>query len=515
MGYLGIEVNPTVITLPIYLGLAVSIGYSVHVFNFFHRSFSTTGDRQASVLYAMEETGWPIFFTAATTIGALMSFYFVSIRHVLWMGTASAAVVAVTYVIITTFTPAALSFGKNREPQAVNRVLNGTQPGNSRAERVFIRFSQWILAHPRPIIGLFCVLLLFLLGGITRVSVSMDYERTYGLKVPYIAELYYVGHTKIGSLYSYDIVLTFEEQNHVKDPHILKNVDILASEAEKLPLVKRVSSLLDVIKDMNQIMHNNDLAYYRVPDERELIAQLLLLYELSNGTEQENWVDYEYTTLRLMVEVSDYNTAEVEQEFRYIENRAKELFPDAEFRMVGTLAQISLMQNYVAKGEIVSCLIALVVIGLLMMLVFQSIKTGLIGMIPNLAPVVVVLGLMGYLDIPLDMTTMVIIPVMLGLAVDDTIHFINHSKLEFQRTGSYQEAIQRTFVTVGKAIFMTSFILVVSFSAYFTSVTLFFVHLAVAMTAGVLSALLADYFMTPILVHWFQPFGKEIKKEKN
>jgi predicted RND superfamily exporter protein len=154
--------------------------------------------------------------------------------------------------------------------------------------------------------------------------------------------------------------------------------------------------------------------------------------------------------------------------------------------------------------------VALVVIGILMILVFQSIQTGLIGMIPNLAPVLVIFGLMGYLDIPLDMTTMIIVPILLGLAVDDTIHVINHSKLEYQRTNKYRDGIHRTFQTVGKAIFMTSFILIASFSAYMTSIALGFVHLAILMTAGVLSALLADYFITPILVDWSRPFGKEV-----
>jgi predicted RND superfamily exporter protein len=116
---------------------------------------------------------------------------------------------------------------------------------------------------------------------------------------------------------------------------------------------------------------------------------------------------------------------------------------------------------------------------------------------------------MGYLEIPIDMTTMVIIPILLGLAVDDTIHFITHSKLEFERTRNYRNAIQTTFRTVGKAIFTTSFILIASFSAYMTSVALFFVHLAVLMSVGVLAALLADYFITPILVMWTKPFGSE------
>ena len=136
-------------------------------------------------------------------------------------------------------------------------------------------------------------------------------------------------------------------------------------------------------------------------------------------------------------------------------------------------------------------------IGILMMLVFQSIKTGLIGMIPNLAPVLVVGGLMGYADIPIDMMTMMIIPMILGLAVDDTIHFMTHSKMEFQRTGCYWEAIQDTFKTVGKSIFMTSFILIAAFSVYMTSVANLVFHLGMLVGAGVFSALSSNIYTLP------------------
>ena len=504
MGFLGIKVDNTVMTLPIYLGMAVSIGYSVHIFNFFNKLFLSTGRRRASILYAIEETGWPIFFTAATTISALVSFYFVPIRQVRWMGVSSASVVFTTYLIVMTLTPAFLSFGKDRDPRHLS-----DRTGEQWSKPLFIRLSQWTLEHVKPIMISFFLLVLVFFAGLTQVYVSMNHEKTYGLDIPYMSRFHYVANSKIGSMYSYDLTLTFDQSDRVKDPDILKKFDGLIAEVKQFSLVKRVSSLLDVIKDMNQVMHNDDPAYYRVPDEQNLVAQLLLLYEMADGTEQENWVDYNYTTLRLMVEVSDFDTAEVEREFHYLENRVKELFPDAELGMVGSVIQFSVVQNYIAKGEIASFLIALFVIGLLMMLVFRSVRTGLIGMIPNLAPVLVVGGMMGFLDIPLDMTSMMIIPMLLGLAVDDTIHFINHSKLEFQRTLSYRESVEKTFQTVGKAIFITSFILICTFSVYMTSIAKFFLNIGILAASGVLSALLADYFITPILILWTKPFGDE------
>ena len=504
MGYLNIKIDMMVMTLPIYLGLAVSIGYSIHLFNFFKRGLMGTDCRVKAAIFAVQETGWPIFFTAVTTMSALCSFYFVPVRQVRWMGVSSAAVVLTTYIIVMALTPTLLSFGK---------ITSSAAPVAGKTdiyfESFFLRLSRWILAHSTRILVVFALLVLFFLGGLPRVYVSMNEEKTFGLKIPYIARLYDIAHTKVGTRSSYNLTLTFDEPDQVKEPEILQKFDLLISEIQQFPLVKRVSSLLDILKDMNQVLHSDDPAFYRIPDDKALIAQILLLYEMSNGTEQENWVDYEYTRLRLLVEVVDPDTAEVEREFDYLRARVRELFPEARFGMVGGLVQYSVIQNYIAKGEIVSFLIALVVIGLLMMLVFQSVKTGLIGMIPNLAPVIVVGGLMGYLDIPLEMTTMMIIPMLLGLAVDDTIHFITHCQLEVQRTGNYQQSIEKTFQTVGKAIFLTSCILIATFSVYLTSIARFFINLSILAIAGVLSALLADYFVTPVLIYLTKPFHKQ------
>ena len=128
-------------------------------------------------------------------------------------------------------------------------------------------------------------------------------------------------------------------------------------------------------------------------------------------------------------------------------------------------------------------------------------------MIPNLAPALAIGGLMGWADIPLDMMT--IMPMLLGRAVDDTIHFINHCRLEFERTGHYETSIRRTFSTIGVAICMTSLIITANFSVYTTSVAKVYVHLGILTGIGILTALAADLFVTPVLLLKTRPFGEE------
>ena len=506
MGWSGIKVDVSVMIMPALLALAVSIGYSIHIFNFFKQKFLATGERKESVYYAVEHAGWPIFFTAVTTMVAFFSFLFVSIKTVRWMGLSAGVCVIAAFIIVILFTPAVLSFGKNKKPHP-----EYVRKGGGWTEGLLVKFSNWVLAHPAQIVTIFAVIVIAMIIGLTKLEVDMRMEKM-GIKVPFRAKLWHINHTKVGSMWSYDVTINFKEEGKAKESQVLKNLDIISNEISKFPCVKRVYSLADIVKDLNQVMHSDDPEYYSIPDDKELISQLLLLYEMSGGTEAENWVDYDYMTLRISADVGDFMAKEFERQWNYIERRTKELFPDAKYGLVGTAVQFSTIAIYITKGQIRSIFTALVVITILMMIVFNSVKTGLIGMIPNIAPVIFAGGLMGFFETPLDMMTMIIGPMIIGLAVDDTIHFINHCKLEFWRTGNYAKAINETFRTVGKALFMTTIIIALSFAAYLTSLDKFYSNLGIYTIVAIIAALLADFLVAPVLIMWTKPFGKEDSK---
>ena len=210
-----------------------------------------------------------------------------------------------------------------------------------------------------------------------------------------------------------------------------------------------------------------------------------------------------------MVEMNSYDSGETERELNDIVAYATGLFPQASVTTVGSIPQFTVMMQYVARGQTASFAISLLIIGILMMFVFGSVRIGLIGLIPNLTPALVVGGLMGWMDYPLDMMTATIMPMILGLAVDDTIHFINHGHLEFDRRGNYREAILRSFRTIGTPIVLTSAVICANFAIYTTSECVSFIHMGILSVAGIVSALLADLCVTPILFRKFRLFGKE------
>lgn len=503
-GYLGIRIDPSMIFLPFFLSIALATGYSIHIFNYFTREFLRSGRRRDALLLAIEETGWPLLFCSLTTIAALLSFWFVPLRPIRWVGLSAASLVGVTYVLVIILLPSLLSFGKDRPSRPV-----GEKNGRRAVDRLMIYLGVRVLCRPKTTLVVYCLVTIVCLIGATKVDVSFDSRQTFGLGVPYVNRINYIGETKVGSVYSYGVAIEFDRAGAAKEPDNLRKFDQLTREIETFPLTKKMSSLLDVVKDLNQVLNDGSPAMYRIPESREQVAQSLLLYENAGGSEAEKWVDYDYQRLRLMVEVNDYRSSEALRELRLIQSRCAELFPDAKVLFTGSLAQYTVMMDYVTWGQIKSFCLALGVIAILMILVFGSFTIGLIGMIPNVAPALVVAGIMGFAGIPLDIMTVTIMPMLLGLAVDDTIHFINHSQLEYQRTRDYREGTRRVFVAVGSAMFLTSFILTLTFSAYLFSVAKVFIHMGFLVGAGIAAALVADYFVTPVLLVLFKPFGKE------
>ena len=500
-GYMGIKIDPSMVLVPIYLGLAVAIGYAIHLFGFFTRHLAETGKRRESVLFSVSECGWPLFFTALTTMGALLSFHFVQVKTLRWVGSTASALVAVTFLLTLVLIPSVLSFGKDRKPKAT--------PPHRRATGLLNGLSDKVLSHPTAVAASFMALFLLCGAGLQRFEVSFDIIKSFGLKIPYVAKIHHVANSKVGSLYSYDLTVTFPEAGDAKAPSNLATFASLIHQAEGYELTKRVTSLIPIIKDMNRSLHSGDNAFHTIPENRQMVAQLLLLYENAGGAEAEKWVDYDYQRLRMQIEMGDYNSAKARDELNQLKKYAQGLFPESTVALAGSIAKFTFMQTIVSEGQLTSFAIALGVVTLLMMVVFGSVKIGLIAMIPNIAPAVAIGGLMGWWDIPLDMMTITIMPMLLGLAVDDTIHFINHCRLEFQRTGNYETSIRRTFNTIGVAICMTSVIITANFSVYTTSVAKVYVHLGILTGVGILTALAADLFVTPVLLLKTRPFGEE------
>ena len=495
-GYTQMYVDSTVLMIPAILAFAVAIAYNIHIFSYFNHLMRQHGKRKEAVVETMSEVGWSVVFCGLTTFVSLLSFLIIPIRPMKCVGIICS--LTILFVLLVTLV------GKDRKPKP---GVDGE--GGTRLSRFMEKINDFTFKYSKPIVIVFALVCAGLGVGLWKIEPAFDIERTMGINVPYVKDVLTVGRSELGALYSYDLVMEFENEDDAKLPANLHKLEQLEQLISTYPLTKRTNSILDILKDLNQTLNGGDTSSFRIPDTEEEVAQMLILYENAGGSETEYWMDYDYKRLRIMVEISDFNSAEVERELNDITKQTAEMFPDVKVTAVGNIPQYTTMMQYLVRGQMQSFLISVLIIALILMIAFQSIRVGLIGLIPNMMPAIFVGGYMGWAGIPLDMMTATLIPMMLGMAVDDTIHFINHSKLEFDRKPDYSVAIRRTFRVVGVAIVTTSIITSAVFACFATSACAMCINFGVLAVIGILSALLADLFITPLLVKRFHVFGKE------
>ena len=506
IGWTGLYIDMSTAMIAVILTFACSIAYNIHLYNFFKTRFVETGRRKASITDAVGETGWGVLLSGLTTIAAMMTFLAMSIVPMKAIGLNTSLCLLSVLLTCLVVTPVLLSLGRGRKPHA-----NMSHSFEGYVGDHFERFGGFVMRNHRRIVVVSSVLTLFCGIGLFFIEPAFDVEKTMGRKVEYVKKFLDLCDTELGSMYSYDLMITLPHADDAKKPENLKRLDQLATITEGYLLTKRHNSVTDIIKDMNCTLNGGKQQFYRIPDDADMVAQLLLLYENAGGTESEYWMDYDYRRLRLQVEIKNYNSNEAEKEMDALQAEARRLFPQAHISMVGNIPQFTVMQQYVERGQMWSMLLSVLVIGVILVLVFSSWKVGLVGMIPNLAPAVIVGGMMGWLDYPLDMMTASLIPMILGIAVDDTIHFINHSHVAYDRCGDYGNAIRSTFRTEGLAIVMSTVVVSATFAGFMSSNATQMVNWGILAVAGMVSALLADLFLTPILFKYLRVFGKEKK----
>ncbi|MDR0585800.1 MAG: MMPL family transporter [Treponema sp.] len=527
-GHLGIHADSNLITLPVLLSMALAIGYAIHLINMFKIRFRESGSREKAVVEAVGETGWPILFTAVTTIASLLSFLAAGIVSLRWLGATSALTVLAVYLYVVFLIPPLFSFGKDRtkqpaepgqaEKKAAGKPAAAETPkraGTGGTDAWFRRFGEKLLKTGTPLLVISFIVIAAFIPGLFRMSVNMEYFSIMGKKIPYIQRLDQIRQTKLGSLYSYTVMIRYDELDAFLEGGRMKNLDALAEKLSGLSMTKvsgtkgRVSSVTKVVKEMNRVFNGDDPAWYRIPDTREELAELILFCD--SDSVHEN-LDEDFSTAVLQVEIMNWDGNKITDDMAKAKVFAGELFPDADCSIIGMVANFAAMNGKIVYGELKSFSGSFVIILILLSLVFAGLSTGLIGMIPNIAPVVILGGIMGYTGTPLDMLTMTIMPMVLGIAVDDTIHFISRIKIELERTGSYRDAVLDSFRALGKTLGMTTVILCAMFVVYVMSPVAMLSRMGLYSIIGLGSALLADYILTPLLIFALKPLGKETRE---
>ncbi len=503
MSFFGEKADSALVTLPVVLGMALAVGYSVHYIKMFKLHFRRTGKRKESAIKCVEECGWPVLFTVLTTMASFISFLFVNMKPLEWMGKTSAFIVLAIYIYVTVLIPILLSFRATQ--------VNGA----TKLDLSFSRWSKFVHDRKKSFIVISALVIAAFIPGMFKITAQLDYLTITGDKMPYIQEVKKMLSQKLGNQYSYTVMISYDEEGAFKKPENMKALVQLEDYLGTLSLTKwsggkaRVSSATSILKEMNRALNEGKDSMYTVPEDEYVLAQLMELSSIEMHNDFSDVMDDDFKTTVVSVDMTQFATEEALANMEALKAKLTELFPGAKCTLLGDMIRYSEMSNRIIFGGLKSFGFSLVIIAIMLVFAFSSLKLGLIGMIPNVAPVILVGGVMGYFNYALDFSTITVMPMILGIAVDDTIHLTTHLKMKYEQMGSSEKAMETTFREIGATMFLTTVILCSMFSVYLFSPMHFLAVLGVLIIVGLSSALVADYTITPALLHVAKPFGKE------
>ena len=499
--------------------MAIGVAHSVHILSEFTRRYRATRDRRASLVATMGLVGVPCLLTSLTTAVGFASMSFVPIKSIAQGGTTDAFGVLMAFALSVTLLMSLLAFdwlwlfrrlGLVGEVERTSPVGEVDPGAGEPLSRLLDWVSQVNIVHGSRLIAFFAVFLVVFGIGATRMEVDSNWLSDFWDSSEIYAAITKADDEMGGAS---NIIFLFDsgESDGIKEPAVLREIErVQALASENDYLVRKSYSIVDIVKDLNQAFHSGDPAYYRIPETREAVAQYLLLYETSGGEEAEEYVSSDYRRANLELRLRIGPTAPT---LAMTERVAAELETDplesSQYSLTGIGALWLVLMDYIVDSNIQGLGFAFSVITLMMIAIFRSVKIGVISMIPNLAPVLLAMGAMGWFGITLDYNKVSIAAIALGISVDDTIHLMSRFHHEFGVHRDYKKALRAALSDVGRALVVTSIALVLGFLVLTFSELRSQGLYGVLLSGALVTALIADFFFMPALVLWLKPFGPE------
>ncbi len=493
---------------------AVGVAQSVHILLEFQRAHAETGDRQASVKAAIAKVGGACLLASITTAVGFLVMAVSQLKVLSEMALYAASGVVFTFVLSMTLLVVVLSFGKSSPSSGEARAAK-QNPAESTVLPIVMRLVEVCitvnLKRPLTLVVLGAGVLLVSLVGLTKIKVDFNFLEDFKPHIEWRQDTE-LAESVMGGILNVTYIIDTNDSEGVKRPDVLKAIEGIQQFAESQALVKKAYSVVDVQKDLNRSFHGDDPAWYRLPEERDLIAQYFLVYEISGGEELQEFVsqDYSRTVMELRVEMT--GSAAITELLNTIDQYiAANPIPDAQIRKTGIGLMWVKMGEYIADTQLYGYSLLFIMVAGFLCLAFGSVKVGMLAMIPNLAPVVVVLGVMGWLGIHLDYMKLLLATIAIGIAVDDTLHLVIRFRRCFLHSGNYRRALEDSMRDVGPALLITTAILFGAFSCYLLSNMAIISSFGVLLCLAISVALLADMLFMPALLLLTKPFGPEFE----
>lgn len=491
-GTLGFSLTPPSAQAPTII-MTLAVADSIHILSTMFAFMREGRARADALVESLRINFMPIFLTSATTAIGFLSINFSDSPPLRELGNISAVGVIFAFIYSITALPALVMILPLRTPKAAFSL-----------DRVMAGFGEFLVARRGPILWGSLAVSVAIIALIPRNEFNDQFHAYFDESVEFRTDTDYVIEELTGFYNIYFDLDTGESQG-VSDPEYLRKLERFEEFWRQQPHTLHVLHLGQIMQRLNKNMHGDDPEYYRLPENRELAAQYLLLYELSlpYGLDLTNQVNIDKSGSRFTVTFDTITSKETRAYARAGERWLRENAPDIHNYATSPPVMFSYIAERNIRSMIVGVTLALIGISLLLVLALRSVKVGLISLVPNLVPLGLAFGVWGVYSGQINFTMAFVMGMVLGVIVDNTIHFLSkYLRSRRDRGGTVEDAVRYAMSTVGIAILATNVILISGFvilgqSAFLPNATMS------QMTAiAIACALIADFLLLPALLLW-------------
>lgn len=503
-GWMGFPLTPPTASVPTIV-LTLAIADSIHIIVSMLAVMRTGMNKKEAIMESLRINFQPVFLTSLTTIIGFLSLNFSEAPPFWHLGNMTAFGIAAAFFFSIILLPAIL----------VLLPIKAKYLEKDKTTAVGI-FSQFVIGKYKPLLVISLIVTIFMGSMMTRIDVNDKFVQYFDESIQFRPDTEYM-MKNLSGIYAVEYSLESGKYSGISDPEYLINLEKYTSWLRSQPEVDHVFSISDIFKRLNKNMHGDDNDWYRIPKEKEMAAQYLLLYEfnLPYGLDLNDRINIDKSSSRVTVTLKDVSTREI----RAFKNKTEKWLRNNTPNNMHALASgPTVMFAYISErnidGMLKGNLVSLILISLIIMISLRSFRTGTISLIPNLAPIAIGYGLWGLIIQEINMAVAIAASVSLGIIVDDTVHFLSkylRARREKGLTG--EEAIDYTFRTVGGALIVTTVILVLGFSVLAQSGFQMNSHMGLLTALVIGSALFADFFLLAPLMIWLDK--KKYSKKDN
>jgi predicted RND superfamily exporter protein len=470
------------------LVMILAIADDVHIVQHFNHELRATGSKERAFKSSVQHLFVPLFGASATTALGLASLATSDVVAVRAFGVGAAVGVMVDFVMSLVLVPTLL-------------MLLRPEPGVAPQERYLLgpmqRVARFSMRYARPVVVASVLLLAFTTLGIRWLNVDTNHINFFAEDHP-LHQSATVIDQQLSGIYSFNILLEGEAES-MKTPDALRRMDELRARLETLPFVRKVVSVADYVKRVNRELHGGDEAAAVVPAGGDAIAQELFVFGLSDEgrRELERVVASDYSRAQVSVKLASMSSDLVFEQINRAEQEAREVFAGSGVTptATGSGRMFAALDHYIVVSQLSSFGTAFLTVFGVIFIVFRSARYGMLAIVANALPVCAVLGLMGWLGISLNVATVMVASVALGVVDDDTIHFIGRFRREVAGGASIESAIEAATMHEGRASLTTAIINSLGYG-----IMVFSAYKPTAWFGGLLALTMAVAFLAEVLV---------------